>query len=319
MPTTTETADSSPSGTWVAVVNYDGGEANLACVASVLAAGVPPEHVVFVDNASSDGSLELVEREHPGLVFVRNSDNRGFGCAADQAIAIALAAGATEVFLLNNDATVEPGCLEGLVERLRASDDVGVCGPLVVRAGADRTIWAAGGTMTWRQNLSRLDGHGRPDDPAWHGERDVDYVPGCAMLVRREVFEDVGDLDAELFAYHEDVDFCLRARAAGWRVAYFGDLVCAHDAHLATGGGYNPRRKYMMGLNSVWFLRKHGTPSRWAGFVLFDVLPLPLLVLAGLVTGRARGAAAKGLGILHGLLGRRVRAAYLRAGASPLW
>lgn len=305
--------------TWIVVVNFDGGEGNAACIESALAAGVPQERIVFVDNGSSDGSRAAVAERFAELVFVDNAANLGFGAGANQGIELALERNADAVLLLNNDATLAPDCLERLCRCLDGEADVGICGPVVLRGTAGHTVWAAGGRMTWRQNLSTLEGHGRELDTALTRTRDVDYVPGCALLVRRQVLEDVGLLDAELFAYHEDVDLCLRAAAHGFRTRLVGDALARHDAHAATGGGYNPRRKYMMGVNAVWFLRRYGSPVRWLGFVLFDVLPVPLLALVGACDGRWRGALAKSLGHWHGLRGRRVRAEYLRPGASPLW
>lgn len=305
--------------TFVVVVNYDGGEGNLACLESVFASGVPAGRVVFVDNASSDGSREAVHARWPELVTIDNDRNLGFGAAANQGVDAACARGAGAVLLLNNDATLEPDCLARLCACLDDDPTIGVCGPLVLLGRDGERVWAAGGRMTWRQNLSELVGHRRPCTDELRQDRDVDYVPGCAMLVRREVFDAVGALDAALFAYHEDVDLCLRAREAGLRTRFVGGAVARHDAHGATGGGYNPRRKYMMGMNAVWFLRRYGSPMRWLGFALFDVAPVPLLVVLGLFTGRWRGALAKGLGQWHGLRGRRVRAEYLRPGASRLW
>jgi hypothetical protein len=304
---------------WVVVVNYEGGAANLHCLASAVADGVPAERIVFVDNASTDGALTSVLAAHPGLRTIVNDANVGFGHAANQGLELARRAGAGAVLLLNNDAELVPGCLAELLAAAAARPDAGVLGPLVLLGRTGERVWAAGGRVTWRTNLSRLVGHRRALRPVDRVARDVDYVPGCALLVRTQVLEAIGLLDGDFFAYHEDVDFCLRARAAGFAVHYVGSAVCRHDAHLSTGGGYNPRRKYMMAVNTVWFLRRHGTALRWLGFALCDVAPLPALALVGLFVGRWRGALAKALGTWHGLRGRRVAAPYLRAGASPLW
>jgi GT2 family glycosyltransferase len=173
--------------------------------------------------------------------------------------------------------------------------------------------------VTYRQNLTTLLGHGRPDGPRWSTDRPVDYVPGCAMLVRAEVFRGSGLLNGEYFAYHEDVEFCVQAAEHGFGTFLVGSSIAYHEGSGSTGGGYTARRKYMMGVNTVWFLREHGTPVRWARFFLYDVLPLPLVWLAGLPRGRGRAVLAKGIGMLHGALGRRVTADVLRPGAGPLW
>ena len=121
--------------------------------------------------------------------------------------------------------------------------------------------------MAWRANILTLLGHGEDDALEWELEREVDFVCGCALLVRREVLEEVGGFEPEWFAYFEDADLGVRARRAGWSSRVIGRAACLHDASASTGGGRNPRRKYMMGVNSVWFLRAHGRPVHWLRFL----------------------------------------------------
>ncbi len=292
--------------TYAVVVNWNGGDANLACVRSLLTQGIAAERIVFVDNASTDGSHERVRAEFPTLRFERNANNVGYGDGTNQGIRIALDAGAELVWLVNNDVTLDDGVLPTLTAAFAGADTIGVVAPRVVYARDPATVWCAGGTMTYRQNLSSMIGHRWPDGPKYQRTVRVDYVPGCAMLVQRRVFEAAGLLDGEYFAYHEDVEFCLKARDAGFDVLVVGEARALHDAHHSTGGGYNARRKYMMGVNTVWFLRRHGTPARWCSFVIFDVLTLPLVLLYRGLRGEGGGALAKARGTWDGLRGRRV-------------
>jgi len=301
------------------VANWNGGRENLECLRSLLEQGLPEPNVVFVDNGSSDGSLALVRARHPAVRLIENRANLGFGEASNQGAKQALELGARAVFFVNNDVVAPAGTLARLAAELDARPKAGIVGPRVLyKAELDR-IWCAGGELTWRENLSTLRGHLQPDGPQWRETRAVDYVPGCALLARREVLEQVGMFDAEYFAYMEDVDLCLRARRAGLEVWLVGDAAVQHATSAATGGGYNPRRKYMMGVNSIWFLRRHAKAGEWLRFVFFDVLSLPLLWLAGIFRGRGKAVAAKALGILDGLRGKRVTAEAIREGAGWLW
>jgi hypothetical protein len=286
------------------VANWNGGRDNLACLDSLFAGGLDPSQVVFVDNGSEDGSAGLVEERHPRVHVLRNEGNLGFGEASNQGARLALALGAEAVFFVNNDVLLPVGVLLRLVLELEREPRAGIVGPRVLQREARDKVWSAGGMLTWRQNLST---------------RDVDYVAGCTLLARRGVLESAGLFDPEYFAYMEDIDLCLRARQAGWLVRVVGEVCAYHAASSSTGGGYNPRRKYMMGVNSVWFLRRHAGRAEWLRFVWFDVLPLPFLYLASLVRGRPRSVIAKALGILDGLRGRRVTAAAIREGTSWLW
>lgn len=290
------------------VVNWNGGELNRACLESLVAEGISPARIVFVDNASTDGSKEDVVARFPGLQLVENDSNLGFGEGANQGARLALARGARQVFFVNNDLVLEPGCLARLVVFLMAEPEVGICGPRVLQGEDPSKVWCAGGLLTWRQNLSTLRGHHKPDGPQYRRDLPVDYVPGCALLARAEVLDRLGGFDAAYFAYMEDVDLCLRAKASGFEVALVGEAAALHKSSSATGGGYNPRRKYMMGVNSIWFLKQHGGVTAWLRFVLFDVLTLPVLFLVGLFNGRAVSVLAKGKGIVDGLRGRRVTA-----------
>jgi GT2 family glycosyltransferase len=300
------------------VVNWNGGEGNLDCLASLEEQQPPLAALVFVDNDSSDGSPALVAERFPGAELVRNAANLGYGGGNNLGIARALELGADAVLIVNNDVVVQRGTLQPLIA---AFDDpqVGIVGPRVLLRADPGRVWAAGGQLTWRQNLTTLRGHLAADGEAWRRSVDVDYIAGCCMLVRREVFEAVGDFDADYFAYTEDVDFCLRARQGGYRSRVIGSVAAFHAPSSATGGGYNPRRKYMMGVNSVWFLRRYASPAQWAKFFVFDVATLPLVWLVGVFRGRGKAALAKGLGIWDGLRGRRVTAEGIQSDSAWLW
>jgi GT2 family glycosyltransferase len=300
------------------VVNWNGGEENVECVDSLLAAGEVAQ-VVFVDNASTHEEWRRVPQQFPAVEVVRNAHNLGYGGGNNVGIERALALGADAVFIVNNDVVVPRGTVAGLVRALERSPRLGIVGPRVLFKGRPELVWAAGGMLTWRQNLTTLRGHRRRDGDEWRRDVDVDYVAGCAMLVRREVFEQAGLLDADYFAYTEDVDFGLRAKSRGWSSRCIGSVAAFHAPSSATGGGYNPRRKYMMGVNSVWFLRRWAGPVAWCKFVVFDVLTLPLVWFVGVFRGRGKAVAAKALGIFDGLRRRRITERTVRAGSSWLW
>lgn len=301
------------------VVNWNGGEENLACVESLLAQGPALERVVFVDNGSCDGSWERVVARFPQVELVRNVRNLGFGEASNQGIAVALGLGVDAVLLVNNDVVLPPGTLGTLCTALDTHPEAGMVGPRVLYRDRPDRVWAAGGRLTWRENLTTLVGHGEPDGERWRRTFPVDYVTGCALLARRAMLEKVGAFDADFFAYSEDADLGLRAARAGWTSLCVGAAAAYHAPSSSTGGGYSARRKYMMGVNSIWFLRRWAGPREWARFVLFDVATLPLLWVAGLFRGRARAVAAKAVGIWDGLRGRRVTADRLAPGSSWFW
>ncbi len=183
------------------VVNWNGGEQNVECLASLLAQGLEPAEIVFVDNGSADGSPEEIARRFPGVVLLRNRENLGFGEGANQGAREALARGAKNVFFVNNDVRLPGGALSQLVRALADKPEAGIVGPRVLYKSEPGRVWCAGGMLTWKENLSTLLGHRQLDGPEWRESRDVDYVAGCALLARREVLEKVGMFDAKYFAY----------------------------------------------------------------------------------------------------------------------
>jgi GT2 family glycosyltransferase len=300
------------------VVNWNGGAQNLRCLESLLAEPAITS-VLFVDNASSDGSRELVARRCPRVEVLDSGANLGYGGGNNLGFQRALELGADAVFVLNNDVTLAPGATGLLARELERDPRVGAVGPRVVFRDRPGVVWAAGGELTWRQNLSTLRGFGERDRVELAGDVDVDYVPGCALLVRRELIERLGGFDERYFAYTEDVDLGVRAARAGFRSRCVGAALAYHEPSSSTGGGYNPRRKYMMGVNSVWFLRQYAGPREKLKFVVYDVLTLPLALADGFLRGQAKAVLAKGLGIRDGLRGKRVTAETVRSGRRWLW
>lgn len=312
----------SVEGLFAVVVNWNGGtEQNLVCVRSLVEQGVPEGRIVFVDNASVDGSREAVDGAHPRLVRIDNGSNLGFGEAANQGAELALERGASAIVFVNNDLRFpsEERTLEVLVRALALDAGLGAVGPRVLFDDGTERVWCAGGRIDHRQNISTLLGNGEPDGPDWRRTFDVDYVAGCALVVRADVLRSVGLFDASYFAYMEDVELGKRIRAAGHAVRTVGEVRAYHAPSSATGGGYGAQRKWMQGLNSVRYLREHGGVREWARFAAFDVLSLPIVLAARSRRGEGRAALAKAKGIWDGLLGRRVTAEGLRPGASRLW
>lgn len=299
------------------VVNWNGGAANVACLAVLRDA--PLARIVFVDNASTDGSRELVRESFPEVEILENPANLGFGEASNRGARRALEHGCDAVLFVNNDVLLRPAEIALLVAELERDAALGFVGPRVLDARDPTRIWAAGGRLSWRQNLTTLIGQGESDSERFRVTRDVDYVVGCALLARREAFEAASGFDPRYFAYSEDVDLALRAKRLGWKSRVVGGASALHLPSSSTGGGYNPRRKYMMGVNSIWFLREHAAARHWISFLLFDVASWPFVALVELFRGRGRAALAKGLGIVHGFLGRRVDARALESGGTFLW
>jgi GT2 family glycosyltransferase len=287
----------------VVVLHFGDPTDTLSCVRSVTASRQPAEPLVVIDNGT--GTLEEADLRAaaPGVTFVVVPENLGFAGGANFGIRRALDAGADAVLLLNNDARVEADCL-GELARVAASDArIGAVGAKVLSAARGDTLWAAWGVLTWRAALVEMVGRGMGDGPRFSERRDVDAVPGCVMLLTGAALADVGLLDEEFFAYHEDLDWCVRARRRGWRIV-FAPAARAHhrgEGSFAQAGPATPAR-YLSARNTVVFARKHARLLESAGLALRIAMSLPVKWL----TGDRAATALLARGYLDGLLRRPI-------------
>ncbi len=298
------------------VLNWNGGDETMDCLRSLAALGADGPRVLLADNGSTDGSVERAQASHPGLLVLRHGRNLGYAAGNNRALRHAFdALGADWVCLLNSDVTVAPGMFPTLLQGARDAQaaggaPVGAVGPCLYYKDRPETVWACGGRIGPQINVTQLLGHGgRGPAGAARAPKTVDYLPGACLMVSRDACERAGLLDETFFCYLEDADWCLRIRAAGLAVLAVPAATAWHGLSASTGGGYSAGRKYMTGVNSVHFLRKHGSVAGWIALFVFDVLLWPIAFLRGLLTGRAGAALAKLRGVFAGLRGRHVDAA----------
>jgi N-acetylglucosaminyl-diphospho-decaprenol L-rhamnosyltransferase len=228
------------------VVNHDAGEALVACVASLRAEGV--RHVVVVDNASSDDSLERLAKADADVRVVRSGRNLGYGAGANRGIA-ALDDG--YVLVCNPDVVVHGGAVEALAEALDSDGSAGIVGPCILEPDGSRypsarafPSWvdAAGHALLGAVRPgNRFTRRYRMHELALDRTVAVDWVSGACFLARSSALEELGGFDEGYFMYLEDTDLCFRAHRAGYRVLYVPQAVVSHLQGLSTG-----RRPYRM-------------------------------------------------------------------------
>ncbi|HHQ49440.1 MAG TPA: glycosyltransferase family 2 protein [Acidobacteria bacterium] len=221
------------------VVVYNGAGWLERCLASVVAGG-PEVETLVVDNASTDGSQELVASRFPGAVLLPQESNLGFGAAVN------LAAGRARgeaLLLLNQDAWLEAGALERMAARLGLDGRTGLVAPqLRYPDGSPQFSWSPARSVAGEALQRFLNRHERS---AWvHGgaARAVARLAGplwytaACLLLRKEAFQAVGGFDERFFLYFEDVDLCLRLGAAGWRMVREPGAVVTHGGGLRAAG-----------------------------------------------------------------------------------
>jgi N-acetylglucosaminyl-diphospho-decaprenol L-rhamnosyltransferase len=230
----------SPTAWAAVIVNYNAGPALLDCVDSLAAAGGSVETVV-VDNQSTDSSPEALTRTHPGTRVVRTGANLGYARAANLGIA---ATDAPVVAVLNPDTVLRPGAARAVLARFAAEADLAAVGPRLLNADGStypsaRSFPSLGDAVghgllffVWPANPFTRRYRQTAADP--EAARDVDWVSGAAIWLRRSALDAVGGWDERFFMYVEDVDLCFRLHRAGWRVAYEPAGVVEHRLGVST-------------------------------------------------------------------------------------
>ncbi len=287
------------------ILNYNGRRYVRACLESVLKLRYRPFEVWVIDNASTDGSADLISRDFPSVRLFRNEVNLGFSLAYNQGFERALAGGFDFVWLLNNDTVVDAGALAALMEVAKSNDRIGILGPKIYLADRPDTLWFAGGRVSLATGIVRHYGLRQRDRGQHDRIRDVDYVTGAAMAVRRDVLERLHGFDPAFSpAYGEDADLCLRARKAGFRVVYVPAAKVWHKVSAATGGGLTPAKARLKVRHTFLLYRRHARPIHWLTIPFFVGFGLVVEILRQLARGKVGVVAALVLGFWDVLRGR---------------
>jgi hypothetical protein len=228
------------------------------------------KEVIVVDNASQDGSPEMVTAEFPEVVLIRCGENLGFARANN--LGLKRATGSF-LGLVNSDVIVHPGCLQTLRGFLDANPGTGLVGPKVL--GSDGRLQLSCGKLPGVWNtlcqfllLNKLFPQseffsGFQVGGAWHDRcREVEVLSGCFWLARSSAVAKIGGLDEAFFFYAEDIDWCKRFRDGGWQLHFVPEAVATHY-----GGGSSvnaPARYYleMLRANLIYWRKHHGRVGR---------------------------------------------------------
>jgi len=228
----------------IAIVSYNVAPLLDACLRSVQAAAGElgePAAAIVVDNASRDGSAALVRERFPWVQVIENAQNRGFGAACNQALALA----GELLLLLNPDTILEPGALPALVARLRATPRAAIVGPRLRfpdgrpqpvrrRFPALSTLLVESTPLEWRLGFGRLMAHYRCADLP-EAAMPVDWLSGACLLARAAALREVGGFDPVFFLYFEETDLCRRLAARGWQVWYEPAALVTHHHSQSAG------------------------------------------------------------------------------------
>lgn len=220
----------------VVILTWHNSVDTIECINSALGLDYPNREIIVVDNASADGSREVVRQWCGGrdVTFIASPSNLGYAGGNNQGIRHAMAS-CDYVWIINNDTAFGPRALAPMVEMAEGGADI--VGSKLLMMSDPAIINAAGGgaLSPWIGNATQS-GAGQRDEGQWDAPRELEYVTGASMLVRRKVIEAIGLMDERYFLYWEDVDWCIRARRRGFKLMYCPKSVMLHKEGGTTGG-----------------------------------------------------------------------------------
>lgn len=262
----------------VIIPNWNGVRYLAECFDALLPQLPPHAEVLLVDNGSHDGSLELVRERYPTVRVIALPSNLGFAGGVNVGLR---AARSDLMLLLNNDAFVDPGCIEHLLAAAEQHPDVGAFGLVLTFAHRPELVASAG--IRVRRDALALD--------LWPGRHVRDLPPepqpvfgpsGGGVLYRRALLEDIGLLEPSFFSYLEDVDLAWRAQLRGWRSLVITASSARH-VYSATGGEGSPFKQRLLGSNRLrTIVRCVPTALLWRylpQIVAYDALAIGYAVL----------------------------------------
>lgn len=241
----------------IVVVNWHNRTATLRCLAALARLDYPRWRLFFIDNGCEDFSDTEIEQLAPGGRYSRTADNLGFTGGSNLGMHAALADGADYVWFLNNDAEPEPDALRALVDVARTDSSVAVVGAKILQRANPARIDSIALHVSLRTGRVLLVGHGQTDLGQYDSWREPVAVTGCAMLVGSDTCRELEGFDDAFFAYLEDADLCLRARAAGRRIAIAPRARVLHDRRMASAGRQSLSSLYYTSRNHLMLMRRH--------------------------------------------------------------
>jgi len=250
---------------FVIIVNWNGKRDTEACLSSL--ANIEKQNVDFnvivVDNGSADDSVPSIRKKFPWATVLATGKNLGFTGGNNVGITYARQHQADFIWLLNNDTFVDGNVLN-ILSSFR-DPKVGICGSKIYFAAGHefhhdrykekdrgKVFWYAGGLVDWDNMYASHRGVDEVDHGQYDTEEDTSFVTGCSMMIKRSVFDRIGMLDDRFYLYLEDLDFCLRAKKAGFRLRYVPASVLWHVNAGSTSRPGNPLQQYYQTRNRLF-------------------------------------------------------------------
>ncbi|MDH7605873.1 MAG: glycosyltransferase family 2 protein [Melioribacter sp.] len=260
----------------IIVLNWNGFNDTSECLESLKSIHYGNYEIILVDNNSQGNEYQILKEKYNGFVswFIKNDYNIGFAGGNNSGIKIALKNNFDYILLLNNDTVVEPDFLNRLIEYAEKNKKIGILTPKIIYHSNRNLIWAAGGYIS-KIRASGFSYGLNKSATTNNKERFCSFASGCCLLIRTEVFNEIGLLDDSYFLYLEDTDFCYKVNKSGYKILYIPSSIIYHKVSSSTSKESSILPLYYSIRNRLYFARKN------LGFYYY--LALIYVIIASLV------------------------------------
>jgi GT2 family glycosyltransferase len=269
----------------IILVNWNGFAVTNDCILSLQQLDYPNHTVIVVDNGSEDDSSTKLRALHPHVVVIRSDSNLGFTGGNNIGLQYALEHRFDYSIMLNNDTFVEPDFLDILVAYMESHPHIGGIQPRIHYHHNRSLLWNGGGYYNKWTGFSYTDGENALPQQRHLTLKKVDWITGCAFLIRNKVLSEVGLLPAHYFMYSEDVDLSFRIRQRNYTLVYHPDSVIYHIAGVSTksatpgkDGVVNPMVHYFNQRNRLWVIKKYTPWYCWPTVLICNIFYLMLVL-----------------------------------------
>jgi len=241
---------------FVIILNWNGKNDTIECLESLQKVSVPHQ-VIIVDNGSTDDSIASFKGDFSSATLLENKENLGYAEGNNVGIRYALKKGASHLLILNNDTTVDPFFLDAL---LKSNSDILGAKPLLY--GDHTRLDHLGGLWNSKKGVFDLVGC-REKEECWNSPQPLDYVCGCALFAKAEVFKKIGLFEPRFFLFWEESDWCARARAAGYQPYFCPQAKLYHKVSASFTGGKAHTTYFWWRNRLFWIERNCSKQEKW--------------------------------------------------------
>jgi GT2 family glycosyltransferase len=251
----------------IVVVTFNRVSTLIDCIYSLLNINYKNYEIIVVDNASVNGTSEIIKTLFPSVRLIRNRGNLGYTGGNNKGIKYALKQNCNYIMILNDDTVVDPDFLKNLINVAYADPNIGLVAPKLMYFENPNKLYMKRGKFNFYlgityQQLSRI-----------NIPTEIGIVPGASFLIKREVIQKIGLMDENFFLYFDEGDLCLRAKKAGYKIMYVPTAKVYHKVSKSFSGWTNPIVLYYSTRNELLLARKHLI------FPLFILLWIPRFIL----------------------------------------